>query len=307
MTNAAQTDALEAVGTDLPGSDRQPASSGARPTVDGYATTGHPIGDDLALALALADAADAITLARFQAVDLRVEAKPDATPVTDADTAVEAMIRARLAESRPGDAVLGEEQGLIGADTRRRWVVDPVDGTKNFVRGVPVWGTLLALEVDGEVVVGVASAPAMGRRWWAARGQGAHTRTAVGETRSLAVSAVADLADAYLSFASVESWSAAGRLAPFLGLVDAVWRTRAYGDFWSHMMVAEGAVDLACEPDVSLWDMAALQVIVEEAGGTFTDLTGRRGPGGGSILTTNGRLHTRALDILNQPAQPAVR
>ncbi|WP_284346879.1 histidinol-phosphatase [Frankia sp. Cppng1_Ct_nod] len=251
------------------------------------------------MALVLADAADAMTLARFQAVDLRVEAKPDATPVTDADTAVEAMIRERLAEARPADAVLGEEQGLIG-DARRRWVVDPVDGTKNFVRGVPVWGTLLALEIDGEVVAGVVSAPAMGRRWWAARGFGAHTRTAVGEVRSLGVSAVTDLNDAYLSFASVESWSAAGRLAPFMDLVEAVWRTRAFGDFWSHMMVAEGAVDLACEPEVSLWDLAALQVIVEEAGGTFTDLTGRRGPSGGSVLTTNGRLHAATLAILNR-------
>ncbi len=292
MTRAAQTDpdprpsGLPASNVEIP----------ANPAADD-----HPVTDDLALALALADAADAITMARFQAVDLLVEAKPDATPVTDADTAVEAMIRARLARVRPGDAVLGEEQGLVG-EARRRWVVDPVDGTKNFVRGVPVWGTLLALEIDGTVVVGVASAPAMGRRWWAARGHGAHTRTVAGEIRSLAVSAVTDLADAYLSFASIENWSAAGRLEPFLDLVAAVWRTRAFGDFWSHMMVAEGAVDLACEPDVSLWDMAALQVIIEEAGGTFTDLTGRPGPAGGSVLTTNSRLHARALDILNQPS-----
>ncbi|WP_322778535.1 histidinol-phosphatase [Frankia sp. Cas4] len=295
VTHAAQTESDPLHGGVPAGIAENPAN----PAADD-----HPVTDDLALALALADAADAITVARFQAVDLLVEAKPDATPVTDADTAVEAMIRERLAQARPGDAVLGEEQGLIG-DARRRWVVDPVDGTKNFVRGVPVWGTLLALEVDGTVVVGVASAPAMGRRWWAARGHGAHTRTVAGEIRSLSVSAVADLADAYMSFASIESWSAAGRLESFMNLVATVWRTRAFGDFWSHMMVAEGAVDLACEPDVSLWDMAALQVIVEEAGGTFTDLTGRPDPAGGSVLTSNSRLHTRALEILNQPSMSA--
>jgi histidinol-phosphatase len=250
--------------------------------------------EDLALALSLADAADKITLSRFQAVDLRVESKPDNTPVSDADTAVESMIRARLAVARPDDAVLGEEEGLTG-DARRRWILDPVDGTKNFVRGVPVWGTLLGLEVDGEIVAGVASAPAMGRRWWAARGAGAFTRTATGDTRALRVSSVSSLDDAFLSFASVEGWTTAGRLDEFLGLAGQVWRTRAYGDFWSHMMVAEGAVDVACEPEVSLWDLAALQIIVEEAGGRFTDLRGRRGAGHGTVLTTNGHLHAAAL------------
>nr|WP_261554125.1 histidinol-phosphatase [Frankia tisae] len=254
-----------------------------------------PVADDLALALSLADAADRITLSRFQAVDLHVESKPDNTPVSDADTAVESMIRERLAVARPGDAVLGEEEGLVGAGARRRWILDPVDGTKNFVRGVPVWGTLLGLEVDGEMVVGVASAPAMGRRWWGARGTGAFTRDATGDTRALKVSSVSRLGDAFLSFASVEGWRTANRLDQFLHLADQVWRTRGYGDFWSHMMVAEGAVDLACEPEVSLWDMAALQVIVEEAGGRFTDLTGLRGPGHGTVLTTNGHLHEVAL------------
>ncbi|MGF7235021.1 MAG: inositol monophosphatase family protein [Frankia sp.] len=259
---------------------------------------------DLALALRLADAADEITLARFGALDLRVENKPDNTPVSDADTAVETMIREVLAVERPADAVLGEEEGLGGAagqeaaDARRRWVLDPVDGTKNFVRGVGVWGTLIALEIDEVVAVGVASAPAIGRRWWAARGLGAFGRSTTGGTRPLAVSSVAKLGDAFLSYASIEGWAGAGRLDGFLELTHSVWRTRAYGDFWSHMMVAEGAVDLACEPEVSHWDLAALQVIVEEAGGTFTDLTGRRGPLGGSILTTNGLLHGPALEML---------
>jgi histidinol-phosphatase len=257
---------------------------------------------DLELARGLADAADLITLARFGAVDLRVEAKPDNTPVSDADTAVESMIRARLARERPGDAVLGEEEGLVeGTATggaRRQWVLDPVDGTKNFVRGGAVWGTLIALEIDGEVAVGVASAPAIGRRWWAARGHGAYGHSATGGTRRLAVSSVAKLSDAFLSYASIEGWAAAGRLERFIALTGEVWRTRAYGDFWSHMMVAEGAVDLACEPDVSHWDLAALQVIVEEAGGTFTDLSGRRGPQGGSIVTTNSLLHAATLAAL---------
>jgi histidinol-phosphatase len=259
------------------------------------------VADDLALALSLADAADKITLSRFQAVDLRVESKPDNTPVSDADTAVEAMLRERLAIIRPGDAVLGEEEGLTG-HARRRWIIDPVDGTKNFVRGVPVWGTLLGLEVDGEMVVGVVSAPAMGRRWWGARGTGAYTRTATGDTRALRVSSVTRLGDAFLSFASLEGWVGAGRLDDFLGLAGQVWRTRAYGDFWSHMMIAEGSVDVACEPEVSLWDLAALQVIVEEAGGRFTDLNGRRGPDGGTVLTTNGLLHPAALAALREGA-----
>ncbi|ONH33856.1 histidinol-phosphatase [Pseudofrankia asymbiotica] len=266
------------------------SGSATEPAADGWPTPA----DDLALALSLADAADKITLARFLAVDLRVESKPDNTPVSDADTAVESMIRERLAVARPDDAVLGEEEGLTG-DAQRRWILDPVDGTKNFVRGVPVWATLLGLEVDGEMVVGVASAPAMGRRWWAATGAGAFTRTATGDTRALRVSSVSRLEDAFLSFASLEGWTERGRLDELLHLAGQVWRTRAYGDFWSHLMVAEGAIDVAPEPVVSLWDLAALQVIVEEAGGRFTDLRGRRGAGHGTVLSTNGHLHEAAL------------
>jgi histidinol-phosphatase len=267
-------------------------ATGAEPTSEQWPTPA----EDLALALGLADAADKITLARFQAVDLRVESKPDNTPVSDADTAVESMIRERLAVSRPTDAVLGEEEGLAGAgDARRRWILDPVDGTKNFVRGVPVWGTLIGLEVDGEIVAGVASAPAMGRRWWAAKGGGAYTLTATGDTRALRVSSVARLEDAFLSFASIESWTERERLPELLHLAAQVWRTRAYGDFWSHMMVAEGAVDVAAESVVSLWDLAALQIIVEEAGGRFTDLRGIRGAGHGTVLSSNGLLHDAAL------------
>ena len=253
--------------------------------------------DDLALAHDLADAADAITLARFRAVDLAVRAKPDLTPVSDADLAVEQAIRAMLAARRPTDAVLGEEDGETGSGARR-WVVDPVDGTKNFVRGVPVWASLVALQEDGVVTVGVVSAPALGRRWWAARGAGAFGRDGSAAPRRLQVSAVGTLADASLSYSSLTGWEEQGRLPGLLQLSRDVWRTRAYGDFWSHVMVAEGAVDASCEPEVSLWDLAPLQVLVEEAGGRFTDLQGAARPDGGSVVCTNGLLHDEVLQRL---------
>jgi len=255
--------------------------------------------DDLALAHELADAADAHTLDRFLAVDLVVRAKPDLTPVSDADTAVEQAIRTTLAARRPSDAVLGEEDGESGTGPRR-WVVDPVDGTKNFVRGVPVWATLIALQEDGEVTVGVISAPALGRRWWAARGHGAHTGGSLATARSLRVSAVGELADASVAYSSLTGWEQQGRLPGLLRLSREVWRTRAYGDFWSHMMVAEGAVDASFEPEVSLWDLAALHVVVEEAGGRFTDLDGERGPAGGSVVCSNGLLHDEVLHALGR-------
>lgn len=261
---------------------------------------------DLTLALELTDLADEITLDRYAAVDLLIETKPDATPVSDADRAVESALRSRLADTHPDDAVLGEEEGLAGArNSRRRWVIDPIDGTKNFIRTVPVWATLLALEVEGRVEVGVVSAPALGIRWWAARGLGAWRRDhGSGEPRRLQVSRVAGLADASLSYSSLSGWEEQGRLPGFLDLTRSVWRTRAYGDFWSHCLVAEGAVDLATEPEVSHWDLAALQVVVEEAGGRFTDLTGAPGPDGGSVLVSNGLLHDEVLALLR--ARPAV-
>lgn len=262
---------------------------------------------DLALALRVADAADALTLARFGASDLRVDTKPDLTPVTDADRAVEELVRRTLAAERPADGVLGEE---YGADERgeRRWVVDPVDGTKNFVRGVPVWATLLALQVEGRTRVGVVSAPALGRRWWATRGGGTWVRHGTGDPTRCRVSAVATLTDASLSYSSLSGWEQRRRLTGFLELQRRVWRTRAYGDFWSHALVAEGAVDLSAEPEVSLWDLAALDVLVEEAGGQFTDLDGNPGPGGGSVVCSNGLLHDETLALLartHPPGPPA--
>ncbi|MCW2604909.1 MAG: histidinol phosphatase [Pseudonocardiales bacterium] len=266
---------------------------------------------DLGLALALADIADEITMSRFGAIDLAVTAKPDLTPVTDADQSVERVLRARLAATRPRDAMLGEEMGTTGpgtdparqvADPRRigrTWIVDPIDGTKSFVRRVPVWASLIALLEDGRPTVGVVSAPALGRRWWAAQGSGAWVRDAPGaEPRPLAVSDVRDLADASISYSSLTGWADRGLLDPFVRLLTTVWRSRAYGDFWSYMMVAEGAVDLAAEPELAIWDMAAVAVIVTEAGGTFTGLDGRPGIHGGAGAASNGHLHSQLIKAL---------
>lgn len=248
---------------------------------------------DLALALRLADAADAITMRHFLDVDLAVEDKPDSTPVTAADRGVETTLRDLLAAERPDDAVLGEEYGNRG-DAERRWIIDPVDGTKNFIRGVPVWATLIALQVEGEGVVGVVSAPALQRRWWASAGAGAFA-----DGRPISVSRVADLGSASVSYSSLTGWEALGRLPGLLELSRQVWRTRGFGDFWSYVLVAEGAVDIAAEPEVSLWDLAALQVIVVEAGGRFTDLSGVPTADGGSAAASNGLLHEDVLRLLS--------
>ncbi len=253
---------------------------------------------DLDLALQLADIADAITTVRYGAADLIVEAKPDLTPVTDADQAVEAAIRDVVAAALPDDAVCGEEFGSTGSGSRR-WVIDPIDGTKNFVRRVPAWATLIGLLDEGEAVVGVVSAPALGRRWWAAGGRGAWVSEFGRPPRRLAVSKVGQLADASLSYASLAGWATLGRRDAFIALTDRVWRTRAYGDFWSYMLVAEGGVDLAAEPDLSLWDMAALAPIITEAGGRFTGLDGVDGVHQGNAAASNGLLHAAFLAALH--------
>jgi histidinol-phosphatase len=253
--------------------------------------------DDLRLAHVLADDADSITQARFRALDLHVMSKPDLSPVTDADQAVEEGIRRTLSRVRSRDAVVGEEQGSSG-HSQRRWVIDPIDGTKNFVRGVPVWATLIALVVDDEVVLGVVSAPALQRRWWASAGNGAWTGRSLLKATQMHTSDVRELGDASLSYSSLHGWDERGRLDDFLSLSRRCWRTRAYGDFWSYMLVAEGAVDLATEPELELYDMAALDVIVREAGGQFSSLDGSPGPFGGNAVASNSHLHEAALGFL---------
>jgi histidinol-phosphatase len=254
------------------------------------------VANDLALALEMADAADALTLDRFGALDLRIDTKPDLTPVTDADESAEELLRASLTMHRPDDSVFGEELGGTPAFTGRQWVLDPIDGTKNFVRGVPVWCTLIALLVDGTPIVGVVSAPALGRRWWAGAGEGAFTSFG-GAKRRISVSGVDDLPSASLSFSDLTGWGE--RRSRFIDLTDEVWRIRAYGDFWSHCLVAEGAVDIAIEPDLKPWDLAPLDILVREAGGTFTNFHGEPGPHGVSAVSTNGLLHDAVLARLN--------
>jgi histidinol-phosphatase len=243
----------------------------------------------------MADEADALTLDRFGALDLAIETKPDLTPVTDADRSSEELLRSTLGAHRPDDAILGEEYGGTAIFAGRQWVLDPIDGTKNFVRGVPVWSTLIALLVDGIPVVGVVSAPALQRRWWAGAGEGAFGSFG-GVTRRLSVSGVDDIGSASLSFSDLTGWGE--RRSRFLELTDAVWRVRGYGDFWSYCLLAEGAVDIVAEPEVKLWDLAPLDVIVREAGGAFTSVDGSPGPHGGSALATNGRLHATVLASL---------
>ena len=252
--------------------------------------------DDLALALALADVADRITIDRYGAEDLVIETKPDLTPVTEADRAVEHSIRERLAEIHPGDSVLGEEYGASTAPaSTRRWIVDPIDGTKNYVRGIPIWATLLALQDGDEITVGVVSAPALGRRWWGSRHEGAFA-----DGRRIHVSGVSELADAQLTCSGIEDWDAIARLEDLIELSRRCWRSRGVGDFWQYVLVAEGAAEIALDAAVSLWDLAALQVIVEEAGGRFTDLGGVRTADGGDAIATNGSLHRAALALIGR-------
>ncbi len=255
---------------------------------------------DLSLALEIVDAVDALTLPAFAERGFAVETKADATPVTEIDRAVELLVREGLEVALPDDAFLGEEFGERAGTGTRRWIVDPIDGTKNFVRGVPVWATLLALLDGDEAVVGVVSAPALGMRWWASKGDGAwRTAPATGGVPArLGVSEVQRLDEASLSYSSLTGWEERGLLEPFLDLSRDVWRTRGYGDFLSYMMVAEGTVDIAAEPELALYDMAALVPVVTEAGGVFTSLAGAPGPHGGDALVTNGHLHGDALERL---------
>ena len=254
---------------------------------------------DLDFAHRLADAADGISTARFRANDLRVATKADRSHVTDADQAVERAIRELIAAERPGDAIFGEEYGALG-DSTRQWIIDPIDGTANYLRGVPLWGTLVALSVDGEIVAGVASMPALNQRWWAEKGAGAWKRTGRhAEPERLHVSATASLDEASVSFQSIHQWRAAGYLDKLLALLEDVWRDRAYGDLWSYTLLAEGLIDAVGEFDVKAYDIAPLLLIVEEAGGRFTAANGESGPWHGSALASNGLLHDQLLQRIN--------
>jgi histidinol-phosphatase len=252
---------------------------------------------DLALALELADVADGITTARFRAGDLRVERKPDRTPVTDADTDAEDAMRRLLSRHRPADSVLGEERGGSGVQGRG-WLLDPIDGTKNFSRGMPVWATLIALAVDGRPVVGVVSAPALGRRWWASTGGGAHASGLDGTVRPISVSGVGALSDACLSTTELSTWAEMDALPRYLDLSSRCWVTRAWGDFYQHVLVAEGSIDIGVDGEANPWDLAAVQIVVTEAGGRFSDLGGTERYDGGSGLSSNGALHDVALAVL---------
>jgi histidinol-phosphatase len=259
------------------------------------------LADELAVALELADLADELVRASFRPEGFVFENKYDGTPVTVIDRAVEEAIRQRMAVLRPDHLVLGEEAGLGGAaeeDRRPRWIVDPIDGTRKFVRGIPIFATLLALQIDGEVVLGVASAPMMqggGRRWWAAKGLGAFA-----DGRPIHVSKVSQLADAHVLHGGLEHWVEHQRAHQILDIAEHAWGMTGYGDFWVHLLVAEGAADAAIEAQAAIWDVAALKIIVEEAGGRFTDFNGQNTPAGGNGLSTNGLLHTELLARLQK-------
>ena len=252
---------------------------------------------DLALALELADAADQISLPRFRALDLSIETKPDLSPVTDADKSVEQKITSLLAQVRPEDAIVGEEFGSTG-DSGRKWIIDPIDGTANFVRGVPVWASLIALSIDGKPTVSVVSAPALGARWWAAPGTGAHTQSFNQAARKISVSKVSKLGDSSISYNNLQLWQKSDLLPALLKLSEKVWRTRAYGDFWSYMLLAEGSVDVVAEHDLKIYDIAALVPIIEQAGGMISDISGELTEASSSILATNKILHTQVSEFL---------
>ncbi|MCR2811539.1 histidinol phosphatase [Microbacterium sp. zg.Y1084] len=261
------------------------------------------LAEDLALALRLADAADAVSMARFDSPDLDVQTKADATHVTEADLATERAIRSLLELERPADGVFGEEYGTSG-DAARQWIIDPIDGTANYLKGIPMWTTLIALAVDGVPRVGVASQPAIGRRWWAATGLGAWTDSPDGAARRLSVSPVDRIDRASASFQSISQWDDAGHLDALLRLSRAVWRDRGYGDAWPYMLLAEGRLEFVAEFDVKEYDIAALVPIVTEAGGRFTAFDGTESIAERSSLATNGVLHDDFLRLLHPPTTP---
>ena len=261
------------------------------------------LADDLALARQAADVADAVSLPGFQQRGFTVERKADKSEVTELDRNTELAISNLLRAERPDYSLYGEEHGVVGpANATTQWVVDPIDGTSNFVRGVPVWATLIALVHEGEPVLGVVSAPALGMRWWAARGLGAHHTTSNGATmpaQPIRVSDVSELRRASASITVTESWHAANKTEQLNSLQRNVGRLRNYGDFWQHMMVAQGAVDFAVDAiGLGPYDIAALAAIVTEAGGKWTNRNGEANWRSDSLITSNGRLHGAVLSAL---------
>jgi histidinol-phosphatase len=258
---------------------------------------------DLELALRLADAADAASMDRFDAADLDVQLKADATHVTEADLATERAIREILAAERPADGVFGEEFGVTGS-TARQWIIDPIDGTANYLKGIPMWTTLIALSIEGVPRVGVASQPALGRRWWAATGRGAWTNGPDGRPLRISASSVDTVGEASASFQSIRQWDEAGQLDALIRLSREVWRDRGYGDTWPYMLLAEGRLELVAEFGVKEYDIAALVPIITEAGGRFTSFAGTDSLSERSSLATNGVLHAAFLDLLHSPPTP---
>jgi histidinol-phosphatase len=253
------------------------------------------IADDVTVALSLADEAESLTMPRFTAVDLYAKSRLEDTPLIEAYHEVDVALHRRLALKRPQDTVFDETLRGPRLFAGRHWVIDPLDGRKNYIRGVPVWATLIALMVDGVPTVGVVSAPALHRRWWAAAGHGAFGTVWTEPARRLSVSAIDELGAASLSFSSLSGWGVLGLRERFIVLTDDVWRARGYGDFYSYCLVAEGVADIALAAEVSVRQLAALDVLVREAGGTFTDLGGFPGPHGKTAAATNGRLHNAVL------------
>lgn len=260
-------------------------------SVRGAAT--RQLGDWLDTAHELADLADALTAPAFSGAGFDVASKPDGTAVTEIDLAVERRLRAELERRLPGHAVLGEEDGMVGGPDAPCWVIDPIDGTTNYVRGNPIWATLIALRLDGEEVLGIASAPALGTRWDGVVGGGAHRNGT-----PVTVSGVDRLAEAEVSFGGLSYFAHAGRDELVTALATRTARQRGYGDFWQHCLVASGSTDLALEAEVNLWDLAAVRAIVEAAGGRFTSLEGVATADAGSALSSNGRLHDEALALV---------
>jgi histidinol-phosphatase len=252
----------------------------------------------LAFALEAADVADEMARASFRR-DLEITTKPDRTHVTQVDRAIERVVRERIEAAWPDHGIVGEEEGVAAAGASLRWYLDPIDGTANFIRGIPLFGFLLAVERDGELQAGVVSMPILGERWYARRGGGAWTvETRAGGSpapRRVGVSAVAELADAQVVYGAIRDIDAAPSLSGFADLVGGAWRDRGFGDCWSYALVAAGSAEVMLEADVHVWDVAAPAVLIEEAGGRFSDALGERTIHAATALATNGRLHEIAL------------